>query len=91
MSRFFLIKKPRITEKNTLLQQQNKYIFDVDFNTNKTEIKKEIKRLYNVDVLKVNIINMPEKKKRFGNKFFEKRGIKKAIITLKDGQKIELV
>jgi large subunit ribosomal protein L23 len=91
MSKVFLIKKPRITEKNTLLQEQNKYIFDVDFNANKTEIKKEIKRLYNVDVVKVNIINMPEKKKRFGNKFFEKRGTKKAIVTLKDGQKIELV
>jgi large subunit ribosomal protein L23 len=91
MSKVFLIKKPRITEKNTLLQEQNKYIFNVDFNANKTEIKKEIKRLYNVDVLSVNIINIPAKKKRFGNKFFEKRRVKKAIVTLKDGQKIELV
>jgi large subunit ribosomal protein L23 len=84
-----LIKKPHITEKNTLISQNNEYTFIVDKNANKSEIKKEIERLYKVKVLRVNILNNKGKFKRFGNVFSKKGSYKKAIIKIKEGQKIE--
>lgn len=87
-----LIKKPHITEKGTFLKDQNKYIFDVSKNANKSEIKKEIKNIYGVDAIKINIVNIPVKAKRFKNIVYRKKSFhKKAIITLKDGQKIDLI
>jgi large subunit ribosomal protein L23 len=86
-----LIKKPHITEKATDLSSQNKYVFDVDKNANKNEIKKEIERIYKVNVVKVSILKIPSKSKRFGNIISKKDKYKKAIVTLKEGQKIELV
>jgi large subunit ribosomal protein L23 len=89
--RIGLIKKPHITEKATDLGSQNKYVFEVDKNANKNEIKKEIERIYKVNVVKVNILKIPSKPKRFGNIVSKKDKYKKAIVTLKEGQKIELV
>jgi large subunit ribosomal protein L23 len=86
-----LIKKPHITEKGTFLKDQNKYIFEVVSNANKIEIKKEIKKLYNVDPIKINVINIPPKTKRFRNIKSKKGGVKKVIVTLKQGQKIDLI
>ncbi|MCS6788967.1 MAG: 50S ribosomal protein L23 [Patescibacteria group bacterium] len=87
-----LIKKPHITEKGTFLKDQNKYVFDVSKNANKSEIKKEIKNIYGVDVVKINIINIPAKSKNFRNIVSKKKTFyKKAIVTLKDGQKIDLI
>lgn len=87
-----LIKKPHITEKGTFLKDQNKYIFDVSKNANKSEIKKEIKNIYGVDAVKINIVNIPVKAKRFKNIVYQKKAFnKKAIVKLKDGQKIDLI
>jgi len=90
-----LIKSPHITEKATDLSSFNKYIFKVSFNANKTEIKKAIEKIYNVKVEKVNIIHIPGKRRRLGRmegwRGGLKRGFKKAIVSLKKGDKIELL
>ena len=84
------IRSPIITEKATILSEQNKTVFKVHRGANKKTIKKNIDKLFKVDVVKVNIINQKTKTKmRQGKKSF-KSGYKKAIITLKKGQSIDL-
>ena len=84
------IRNPIITEKATILSDQNKTVFKVHEKANKKTIKKNIEKLFKVNVIKVNIINSkPKAKLRQGKKSF-KKGYKKAIITLKKGQSIDL-
>ena len=84
------IRNPIITEKATILSEQNKSVFKVHFTANKKTIKKNIEKLFKVNVIKINIINQKRKvKMRQGKKTF-KGGYKKAIITLKKGQSIDL-
>ena len=84
------IKSPIITEKATILSEQNKTVFKVHAKANKKNIKKNIEKLFKVNVTKINIINRkPKMKLRQGKKTF-KAGYKKAIITLKKGQSIDL-
>ena len=84
------IKSPIITEKATILSEQNKTVFKVHAKANKKNIKKNIEKLFKVNVIKINIINRkPKMKLRQGKKTF-KTGYKKAIITLKKGQSIDL-
>ena len=81
---------PIITEKATILSEQNKTVFKVHAKANKKIIKKNIEKLFKVNVVKVNIINQKTKLKiRQGKKSY-KRGYKKAVITLKKGQSIDL-
>jgi large subunit ribosomal protein L23 len=91
MAETFLIKKPLITEKATDLNKYGKYVFMVQSAATKPEIKKAVKELYHVDVVTVNVIRRPAKKKRFRNIISKKGAYKKAIVTLKAGQKIDLV
>ena len=82
--------RPIITEKATILSEQNKSVFKVHSTANKKTIKKNIEKLFKVNVIKINIINQKRKiKMRQGKKAF-KGGYKKAIITLKKGQSIDL-
>ena len=84
------IRNPIITEKATILSEQNKTVFKVHEKANKKTIKKNIEKLFKVNVIKVNIINSkPKAKMRQGRQSF-KKGYKKAIITLKKGQSIDL-
>ena len=84
------IRNPIITEKATILSEQNKTVFKVHERANKKVIKKNIEKLFKVNVVKVNIINQKTKiKMRQGKKTF-KSGYKKAIVTLKKGQSIDL-
>ena len=84
------IRNPIITEKATILSEQNKTVFKVHKNANKKTIKKNIEKLFKVKVTKINIINQKSKMKiKQGRKTF-KTGYKKAIITLKKGQSIDL-
>ena len=85
------LQKPHISEKSTMLKDQNKYIFVVSKKANKNEIKKEIEKMYNVRVLDVNTIRIKPKNKRFKNIVYKKDKYKKAIITLKKGHKIDLI
>jgi len=86
-----LIKSPHITEKTVDISKYDKYVFVVDKNANSSEIKKAVEKIYSVNVVKVNIVNLPKKQKRFGNKFSAKGGVKKIIVTLKKGQKIDIL
>jgi len=86
-----IIVAPIISEKSTFLEEENKYVFKVFKNANKPEIKKAIESIYNVKVKKVNIINTKSKKRRLGRIEGKKSGYKKAVVKLKEGQKIEVV
>ena len=86
-----LIKKPWITEKTTALSEIGKYVFIVKSKTTKSEVKKAVKEIYKVDPVSVNIINRPPKRKRFRNSTNLRAGYRKAIVTLKSGQHIDLI
>ena len=81
---------PNVTEKSTSLSEFNKIVFKVDKNANKKLIKKNIEKIFKVNVIKINTVNMKGKVKLVKNKKSFKPGYKKAIITLKKGQSIDL-
>jgi len=84
-----IVKEPHISEKSTYLAEDNKYVFKVYQNANKPEIKRSVEGIYGVNVLSVNIIKIPNKKRRIGRTEGFKKGYRKAIVTIKEGQKIE--
>ena len=81
---------PTITEKATFLSEQNKIVFKVPNKSNKSILKKNIEKIFKVNVVKVNIINKQSRKKITRGKKVKIKGYKKAIITLKKGQSIDL-
>ena len=86
-----IIKKPWVTEKSGIMNTIGKYVFMVQDGATKPEIKKAIKAMYSVDVVAVNVVNRPSKRKRFGgNRKGMQEGYRKAIVTLKEGQKIDI-
>ena len=87
-SRFLL--EPWITEKSHMEMAQNKYVFKVSKDSNKPSIKKSVENLYKVTVLDVNVVNIHPKKRIYGRTKGFKSGFKKAIVKLKEGDKIEL-
>ena len=84
------IKSPVITEKATIMSEQNKTVFKVHPSANKKNIKKNIEKIFKVNVIKINIINLKSKKKLKQGRLSTKSGFKKAIVTLKKGQSIDL-
>ncbi len=84
------LKNPYISEKATELAKENKYIFKIFDNANKTRVKEAIKEVYGADVVSVNIVKVPRKKKRLGRHQGWKKGFKKAIVEIKKGQKIDV-
>ncbi len=86
-----VLKIPHVTEKATDLAAKNQYIFEVFPRATKVEIKKAIENLYGVDVRGVKIINIPKKRRRLGRIKGWRKGYKKAIIKIKEGQKIEVL
>ena len=84
------IRSPIITEKATILSEQNKTVFKVHNKANKINIKKNIEKLFKVNVVKINIINQKSKLKMKQGRKSYKTGYKKAIVTLKKGQSIDL-
>jgi large subunit ribosomal protein L23 len=85
------IKQPHISEKATYLAEIDQYTFEVSPNYNKNEIKNAIEGIYGVDVLSVNIIKIPSKKRRLGKTEGFRKAYKKAIVRIKEGQKIEIL
>ena len=81
---------PNVTEKSTSLSEFNKVVFKVRKNANKESIKKSIEKIFKVNVVKINTVNIREKVKMVRNKKAYKSGYKKAFITLKKGQSIDL-
>ena len=81
---------PVVTEKSTNLSEQNKIVFKVSNKLNKIILKKNIEKIFKVNVIKVNIINKQSRKKITRGKKVKIQGYKKAIVTLKKGQNIDL-
>ena len=84
------ILSPTITEKGTYLSEQNKVVFKVHNGANKNSIKKSIEKIFKVNVIKINTINLKGKTKMVRNRRAYKSSYKKAIVTLKKGQSIDL-
>ena len=84
------ILSPLVTEKSTILSDQNKIVFKVPIKANKINLKKNIEKIFKVNVTKINIINKQSRKKLVKGKKVKVMGHKKAIITLKKGQSIDL-
>lgn len=85
-----LILKPIVTEKATLLMEQNKYVFDVALNATKPEIQAAVESLFDVTVTRVNTQRPPRQKKRVGRFIGYKSQYKRAIVTLAEGDSIVL-
>ena len=81
---------PFVTEKSTNLSEQNKIVFKVPSGANKSNLKKNIEKIFKVNVTKINIINKQNRIKLTRGKKIKVSGYKKAIITLKKGQSIDL-
>ena len=84
------ILSPIVTEKSTGLSEQNKIVFKVPNGANKINLKKNIEKIFKVNVTKINIINKQNRTKVAKGKKVKISGFKKAIITLKKGQSIDL-
>ena len=81
---------PVLTEKSTNLSEQNKIVFKVPYRANKKNLKKNLEKIFKVNVTKINIINKKTREKSTRGKKVKVQGYKKAIITLKKGQNIDL-
>ena len=81
---------PIITEKATLLSEQNKVVFKVAGDASKDEIAAAVEALFKVNVTKVNTINVKGKTKRFRGRVGRRSDVKKAIVTLAEGQSIDI-
>ena len=84
------IYSPILTEKSTALSEQNKIVFKVPSGSNKINLKKSIEKIFKVSVIKINIINKQNRKKLTRGRKVNIQGYKKAIVTLKKGQTIDL-
>jgi large subunit ribosomal protein L23 len=85
-----VILSPVITEKATLLSEQNKVVFRVSQDSTKDEIAAAIEELFKVKVTKVNTLNVKGKTKRFRGRPGRRSDVKKAIVTLAEGQSIDV-
>jgi large subunit ribosomal protein L23 len=82
--------EPWVTEKSTNLGMENKYVFKIIKSADKTKVINAIKNIYGVSAISVNIVNIHSKKRVRGKTVGRKPGFKKAVVTLKEGDKIEL-
>ncbi|HEY4523666.1 MAG TPA: 50S ribosomal protein L23 [Candidatus Paceibacterota bacterium] len=88
----FIIKKPIVTEKSASLGNLGQYVFMVEKNASSAEIKKMVKSVYHVNPVRVNIINVKPRFGRYGRIKTETRSAyKKAIVTIKKGQTIDIL
>ena len=86
-----VLEKPMITEKSTLLQESGKYTFRVAPKANKVQVKEAVEMSFDVTVVDVNITKTHGKRKRYGSRMTKKPDIKKAIVTLAEGDRINLI
>ena len=83
--------KPTITEKSTLLQESGKYTFRVAPKANKVQVKEAVEKSFDVTVIGVNITKTHGKRKRYGSRISKKPDTKKAVVTLVQGDRINLI
>ena len=86
-----VLMRPTITEKSTILQESGKYTFRVAPRANKVEVKQAVESNFSVTVLDVNITKLHGKRKRYGARFTKQPDVKKAVVTLKPGDRINLI
>jgi large subunit ribosomal protein L23 len=89
MHLYEVLRRPLITEKNTVLQAQNKYVFEIADGANKPMIKQAVEKAFKVKVTGVNVVTMQGKTKRVGRRQVHTNPWKKAVVTLQPGDKIE--
>lgn len=89
MHLYDVLRRPLVTEKNTILQAQNKYAFEVAKEANKPQIKQAVEKTFKVKVITVNVTKVSGKTRRVGRRLVQTAPWKKAIVTLKPGNKIE--
>lgn len=85
-----ILRAPHQTEKSALLGGRGRYVFLIAKSANKTEVKRAVESRYGVAVKKIGMINLPAKERRRGRQIGWKPGLKKAIVTVKKGQSIEI-
>ena len=90
MHRFEVLRRPLITEKYTVLQAQGKYAFEVAREANKTQVKEAVESAFKVKVTGLNLMTVAGKRRRLGRRVLAAKPWKKAVVTLKPGDKIEL-
>ena len=90
MHLYEVLRRPLITEKNTDLQTRSKYVFEIAEKANKPQVKQAVEKAFNVKVTAVNVMMVPGKMRRIGRRMAMTPSWKKAIVTLKPGDKIEL-
>jgi len=88
--KYAILKRPLITEKSTLMQEDGRYVFEVAKTATKLEVKEAVQEVFGVTVIKVNTMNVKGKMKRFGPKFSQKRSWKKAVVSVAPGDSITL-
>lgn len=89
--RVHVLVRPLISEKAAILAEKNTYVFEVARNTNKIEIAKAVEALYGVQPVRVNIINLPSTRVFVRGKNGVRSGVRKALVTLRKGDKIEIL
>jgi large subunit ribosomal protein L23 len=89
MHLYEVLRRPLITEKSTDLQAQSKYVFEIAEGANKTQVKQAVEKAFKVKVTGVNVVTIPGKTRRVGRQHVQTPVRKKAIVTLKVGDKIE--
>jgi len=85
-----VIRRPLVTEKNSLLQEKNKYAFEVKMTATKHQIKEAVEMAFKVKVTEVNVISVPGKARRMGRRMVMSPTWKKAVVTLEPGHKIQV-
>lgn len=90
MHQYEVLRRPLLSEKTTMLQAANKYAFEVAKEANKLQVKKAVEKAFNVHVTTVNVITVPHKTRRVGRRQISTSPWKKAVVTLRPGDKIGL-
>ncbi len=88
-SAYRVLKSPHVSEKSSIFAQTGRYVFKVNDRSNKIEIRKAVEKAYDVHVVSVNIVNSKGKSRRMGRRVGRTSDWKKAIVTLKHGEKIQ--
>jgi large subunit ribosomal protein L23 len=87
---FEVLRRPLVTEKNTALQAQGKYVFEVDRDANKEQVKQAVEKAFKVTVTAVNIMKVRGQERKVGRRVVVGTPWKKAIVSLKPGDKIQI-
>lgn len=90
MQLFEVLRKPLVTEKNTAMQTQGKYTFKINSDATKNQVKQAVEKAFKVTVISVNVMNVRGQEKLVGRKKVASGQWKKAVVTLKPGDKIQI-